>query len=118
MENIVLKSYNKVHNIEQNWYSIGSIKLPYPINPSVAMCFISIEVIVLIIDNLFKTEIPGIIKFVIIPYLITRKIKETKKDSKTLINYYKSYIPFKIREKIEYERFNTIQKISKIEFFY
>ena len=100
MEEIILKSYNKVHTVEQNWYSIGSIKLPTPINPSVALCFFSLAASILLIDQLVKLSIPEIIKFGIIPYLITRRIKENKKDGKSLIKYYKSYIPFRFTERI------------------
>ena len=118
MEEIILRSYNKVHTVEQNWYSIGSIKLPAPINPSVAICFFSLSVSILLIDQLAKIPIPGMIKFGIIPYLITRRIKENKKDGKSLIKYYKSYIPFRFKEKIQYERFKPIEKIGKIKFFH
>ena len=107
-----------MHTIEQNWYSIGSIKLPTPVNPSIAICFLSLSGSILLIDQLVNLSIPGMIKFGIIPYLITRRIKEHKKDGKSLIKYYISYIPFKFREKIQYERFKPIQKVNKIKFFY
>lgn len=118
MEDIVLKSYNKVLTIEQNWYSIGSIKLPAAINPAVALSFIVIAGCILLVNKIITIPLPEVVKFFIIPYLITRNIKESKKDGKNLLKYYISYIPFKLKEKIEYERFKSVKKVEKVKFFY
>lgn len=118
MNDIVLKSYNKVHNVEQNWYSVGSIKLPTPINPIIALSFIVVAGIMLVIDKIINIPLPEIVKFCIIPYLITKNIKESKKDGKSLLRYYISYIPFKLRKNIEYERFKSVEKLKEIKFLY
>lgn len=118
MEDIILKNYNKVHNVEQNWYSVGSIKLPAAVNPTVAGCFILVAGCILLINKIINIPLPEIVKFCIIPYLITRNIKESKKDGKSLLRYYKSYIPFKLREKVEYERFKPVEKLKEVKFFY
>lgn len=118
MDDIVLKNYNKVHTVEQNWYSVGSIKLPAPVNPTLAGSFILIAGIILLINRTITIPLPEIVKFVIIPYLVTRNIKESKKDGKKLLKYYISYIPFKLREKVEYERFKPVEKMKEVKFFY
>jgi hypothetical protein len=118
MEDIVLKNYNKVHTVEQNWYSVGSIKLPAPVNPMIAGSFILIAGTILLINRIVNIPLPEIVKFAIIPYLITRNIKESKKDGKNLLKYYISYIPFKLKEKVEYERFKQVDKIEEVKFFY
>lgn len=117
MEDIVLKNYNKVHTVEQNWYSVGSIKLPAPVNPMIAGSFILIAGTILLINRIVNIPLPEIVKFAIIPYLITRNIKESKKDGKNLLKYYISYIPFKLKEKVEYERFKQVDKIEEVKFF-
>lgn len=119
MEDIVLKSYNKVHTVEQNWYSLGSIKLPGPVNPIIAGSFLVLAGFILLIDKkIISIPLPEVIKFCIIPYLITRNIKESKKDGKNLFKYYMAYIPFKLKEKVAYERFKPVEDMKEIKFFY
>lgn len=118
MDDIVLKSYNKVLTVEQNWYSIGSIKLPVAINPAVGFSFLVILGCILLINKIITIPLPEVVKFFIIPYLITKNIKESKKDGKNLLKYYIAFIPFKIKEKVEYERFKPIKKVKEVKFFY
>ena len=73
---------------------------------------------VILIDKMLNLPLPEIVKFCIIPYLVTKNIKESKKDGKNLLRYYIAYIPFKLREKVEYERFKVVENIKEVKFFY
>ena len=117
---ITIINYNKIYEVEPKMYSLGNIKfytlLP-PIPIYTALVFISTLVIIVILNLIIPIPLPGTIKFLLVPYLVTKKIRVTKKDGKNIGRYLKSHIPYLLTKNKTYERFKPTEKIKLIRFF-
>lgn len=113
----VLISYNKIYTLDQKLYSVGNIKLPQPVQMHTAIAFLITVIVVFIVTAMIPIPIPGAIKYLVIPYLLAKKITVSRRDGKSLYKYYIGYIPFLLEKKIEIERFNECEKVKKIQFF-
>ena len=71
----------------------------------------------MILNLIIPIPLPGTIKFLLVPYLVTKKIRVTKKDGKNIGRYLKSHIPYLLTKNKTYERFKPTEKIKLIRFF-
>lgn len=106
---ITLYSYSKVWRVEKKIYAFGNIILPCPIGIYDLLYFIIFAFIMTIFGNLIPiiTEVPIIIRLVIVPYFAGRFVQKKKLDGKNPIKYFFGYIKYVFVDKGTYiERFN------------
>ena len=112
--NIKIRYYNKVYTIEPKIYKFWNVKSPVgPIETVPAMIFLG----TMFIMYLIPIPLVGSIKYIGIPYLVTRLLRKTKKDGKTLFKYYLGYIEYLIIKNKVLERFKISNEIKEIQFF-
>lgn len=113
----IIISYNKIYSLEPKLYSIGNFKLPQPIQMYTAVAFVISLLVIFIITKIIPIPIPGAIKYLLLPYLLAKKVTISKKDGKNLYKYYVGYIPYILKKRMELERFKPCENIKEIQFF-
>ncbi len=119
MQNKILVSYNKIYEIEEKVYNIGSLKLPRPMPLYTVLATVTTAVIIFLISSIFSfiTIVPGIIRYAVIPVVVGRTVTVSRKDGKNLFRYYAAYIPYLFTKNITIERFKECDDIEEIQFF-
>lgn len=88
-QKIKLYSYSKVWNTENKIYSIQNFVLPAPINPYEALYFILVMGFIFILGKIIPPiqTLPGVVTYIVFPYLITTYLRKKKLDGKNPIKY-------------------------------
>ncbi len=114
---IIINSYSKVWNIEQKIYAFFNFVLPAPILPMELLYFTGVFSVFFILSKFifFISVLPTLIKYVIIPYLITRFLVRKKVDGKNPIAFFIDYCLFLLNYN-EYIEKMAIHKWKKEEY--
>lgn len=117
-DRIVLRSYNKINNIEKTIYTIQNWKLPIPINLYAAIYFIIFFLVMFLIKRIlpFLNVIPSIIRYVMMPYFISKYMRQKKLDGKKPWKYAVDYIIYLFNRNNTYERFKMAKMPKEIRF--
>lgn len=93
-------SYSKVWKVENKIYAIQNVQLPVPISPNQAIYFSAVVGILWIIGHVFPVlaTIPFAIKYVIIPFLVSKFLLTKKMDGKNPVKYLLGVIRFVFME--------------------
>lgn len=93
-------SYSKVWKVENKIYAIQNVQLPVPISPNQAIYFSAVVGILWITGRVFPVliTIPFAIKYVIIPYLVSKFLLTKKMDGKNPVKYILGIIRFVFME--------------------
>lgn len=88
-KSVTIYSYTKVWKVDKKVYSISNVKLPIPINPYELLSYIGVALIMVFLGKIlpFVTHIPAILRYVMLPYLITRCMTRLKLDGKNPVKY-------------------------------
>ncbi|MFT8349199.1 TcpE family conjugal transfer membrane protein [Clostridium saccharoperbutylacetonicum] len=113
----IIISYNKIYLLEPKVYVIGNVRLPQPVPIYTAVAFAVSLLIIFVLTKIIPIPIPGAIKYLLLPYLLAKKVTISKKDGKNILKYYAGYISYLIQKKMQFERFKEVEQIKKIEFF-
>lgn len=95
-DKVILRTYNRVWKYERKIYTLDTVRLPVPINPSDAIYFILGLLITIMLIKLmpFLNAIPFILRYTILPYGIMKFLTKKKFDGKLPHMFLKSYIEF------------------------
>ena len=117
IENLVLRTYNKMWKFERKIYAIDDIKLPIPINPDEAAYFVIGILLTLGILKLFPflNKVPFIIRYIAIPYGLMKFLTKKKFDGKLPHKFLLGYIQFILSAK-RVARFQDAQRYKKVRF--
>lgn len=98
---VSLYSYIKVWRVEKKIYSFQNFKLPIAINPYDFLSFLGTAVVILIIGRIFPgfTVIPTVIRFIFIPYGISKYLMKKKLDGKNPLKYLFGCVRYLFTEK-------------------
>lgn len=112
----ILRPYNKFWKTPFRSYSIDSIKLFVPVNPWELLYFLCGIIICIFLGKLVELtgyEIPAVIEYVVLPYLIMKFLANVKLDGKIPHKFFWDYFVYLVSPK-EMERFSYIgrQKLS------
>jgi len=103
-----------MNNVEKKIYTIQNFKLPIPVNLYAAIYFFIFALLMLFIGRLlpFLSIIPPILKYVLVPYIISKYMRQKKLDGKKPWKYAFDYIIYMCTKDNIYERFKK-EKIPK-----
>lgn len=116
---IRISSYNKVWKIENRIYAIQNIALPVPVKPREVLYFFVIFAIMLLLNLLIPgiRYVPTILKFVVVPFLLSQFLLKKKLDGKMPQKYLYSWLIYIFTKNQYIERFKEIpdNKDNKIK---
>ncbi len=106
---IILYSYRKVWFVEKKIYAIQNIVLPVPVNPYELLEFIIAAGVMLFLCRLIPAleNVPSMIRYVIIPYIIVKYLMKLKLDGKNPVKYFISLVPYLITKGFYVEHFQS-----------
>lgn len=89
-KSVTIYSYTKVWKVDKKVYSISNIALPFPINPYELLSYIGVALIMTFLGKvfLFVAHIPAVLRYVMLPYLITSCLNRMKLDGKNPVKYF------------------------------
>lgn len=87
---VTIYSYTKVWRVEKKIYSFSNIKLPIPINPYDLLAYGVVVIVVLLLGKIFPVinQIPAILRYIALPYLIATYVMKVKLDGKNPFKYF------------------------------
>ncbi|WP_026884249.1 TcpE family conjugal transfer membrane protein [Clostridium akagii] len=117
-DRIILRSYNKMNNIEKKIYTIQNFKLPIPVNLYASIYFFIFVLLMLLIGRIlpFLSIIPPILKYVLVPYIISKYMRQKKLDGKKPWKYAIDYTIYRFTKNNVYERFKQGKIPKEIRF--
>lgn len=103
-ERIKIYSYGKVWRIERKIYSLGNITLPFAVNPSEALSFFGALIVISLLIKIISplAALPAVIRFFLLPYIITRYLMKKKLDGKNPVMYLAGLLGYWITESNTY----------------
>jgi hypothetical protein len=116
-DEIILRTYNSVWKIDRKIYSIEGLKLLFPVSINEVVYFgISIIISILLIKFVpFFDKLNFVIKFIVVPFGLTKLLTTVKLDGKLPHKFMYDYIVF-IASPKQYCRFKPIDSYKKIKF--
>ena len=117
-KNITLYSYRKVWKVEKKIYALQNIVLPVPVNPYEVLEFIAVVVVVLILSNIFPflQNVPPVLRYGAIPFLVVKYLMKLKLDGKNPIKYFMGLIPYLFTRNLYQEHFAShVDRKEKIK---
>ncbi len=86
---VTLYSYSKVWTVEKKVYSLFDMILPAPINPYTIVVFIFVLLGFMGLERLlpFLSNIPVILRYLVLPYLSAQYLMKKKLDGKNPLKY-------------------------------
>lgn len=86
---VIIYSYRKVWKVKKKIHSFNNIKLPAPVDPMDLVSFGGSALLILLLSNVFPpfAKIPGIIRFLVFPYLSSKILFNLKPDGKNTLKY-------------------------------
>ncbi|MEN8906293.1 MAG: TcpE family conjugal transfer membrane protein [Clostridiales bacterium] len=110
MKKIVLRTYDKLWKMPFKIYSIDNLRLIIPLCPWDVIVFsLSVFLMILISKILFFIKIPFVIKYIIVPWIVTKMAATVKLDGKKPYKYFFDMICFYFIPK-EYEKFKAVKR--------
>lgn len=108
-QRVRIYAYNKVWNVENKIYAIQNIILPAPISPQEFLYFMITAGITFLLGSLIPAVagIPFILRFLVIPYLITQFLTKKKLDGKKPQKYLMDYVKYAFSRNEYLERLQT-----------
>ena len=122
-EKIKIYSYQKVWKVEKKVYAIMNLILPMPINPVEAASFLGAAIGIAICAKLlpFIAWIPGSVRYLRLPYMITRYMMKKKRDGKNPFLFLVGYMHYLLQIKGTYlegwVRHRNTCRIKKIDWY-
>lgn len=111
MSKVEINSYQKLWKYENKIYKLGNLRMPFPINAYDALYFIGTLGVVILLRNIWPiSAMNEVLKYGLIPYLISRYLRKVKFDGKTPIAFVRDFIPYFITKNQHYQFFQSIQK--------
>ncbi len=109
---IYINAYNNAWNVEKKIYAIQNFRLPVPVSLIEAVYFVLIVAIIVILGTIFKgfTKIPSILRFIVLPYFLTKFLVRKKLDGKSPQKYFITWLKYVIKKNIYIERFSEVNK--------
>ncbi len=101
---IKLYSYTKFWKTEKKIYSIQNFVLPVPVNPYDVLSFANVMLVMRILSGFLPTfaKIPFMVKYGIIPFVMSNYIMKMKLDGKNPIKYFGGIIRYLLTERKRY----------------
>lgn len=93
-QKVRLYSYSKVWNTENKIYSFQNLVLPAPVSPNEVLYFILIMGVIFVLSRIFTLlqTVPGVVTYIVFPYIITTYLRKKKLDGKNPIKYLIGYV--------------------------
>lgn len=109
MSRIMIRSHNKAWQIENRVYALGNWKLPMPISPKAMFFFIAATLLMRGLSTIFDTitTIPGVLRYVIIPYAAAHFFLKIKLDGKAPHKYFAAWLRWLASRSQYVERFGS-----------
>lgn len=87
---VTIYSYAKVWKVEKKIYSFSNLKLPIPINPYDMLYYVGVALGVMLLGKIFPfiNLIPGMLRYLALPYLIATVITKVKLDGKNPLKFF------------------------------
>ena len=110
MEKILIRSYRQAWQIENKIYAYGNIKFPIPIQPKAILYWVMIFLVTWLLSLMVPIlqEIPMILKYLILPVVLTQFFLKMKLDGKKPHRYFLAWLSHLIHQTHYIERFNSI----------
>lgn len=105
---VTLYSYSKVWNVEKKVYALFDVILPAPINPYTIVVFILVLLVFMGLERLipFLSNIPVILRYMVLPYLSAQYLMKKKLDGKNPLKFVLGIMLYLVTEHSFYiERF-------------
>lgn len=104
-----IRAYNKVWQIENRIYGILNYVLPVPIRPREAGYFMVLAGVLYLLGALIPalTYLPSVLRFLILPILLTRFFARKKLDGKPPQRYFLCWLRYQWTRGDYLERFQT-----------
>lgn len=117
-DKIILRSYNKINNIEKKIYTIQNFKLPIPVNIYATLYYAVVVIIIFCIGRIIPvlSFLPPMLRYLLLPYFISKYLRQKKLDGKKPWKYFIDYVIFIFNRKIVYERFKKVEMPRQIKF--
>ncbi len=113
---IILRTYGSVWKFERTIYSVEGIKLLVPVKPNeVLYFFVSIIIVVLLSKIPFISNVPAVLRYLIVPFFLTKFFTKQKLDGKLPHKFFVDFLVYKFSAK-KIEKFRAIQEQRKTKF--
>lgn len=89
-------SYQKVWKIEKKIYSVQNITLPLPVNPYDFLEFLAVVLLMNLLNRFipFLWQVPSVLKYLLLPFVIVRYLMKLKLDGKNPVRYMAGLVPW------------------------
>lgn len=114
---IQIYSYQKVWNFEKKIYSFQNLNLPVPVNPYSILYVLGIALFFFVLGKIIPiiTVVPAVLRFVMIPYIISNYLMKKKLDGKKPLKFFVGYVRYLFYDKRHFmERFSMHRDSKKI----
>lgn len=109
---ITLYSYRKVWVVEKKIYSFQNVVLPFPVNLYEILEFSIVFGIVLVLGRIFPAiqNVPVVLRFAALPYIVVKYLMKLKLDGKNPVKYFWGLIPYLINKGCYMEHFKMYRE--------
>jgi len=115
-KSIILRTYGSVWKFERTIYSVEGIKLLVPVKPNeVLYFFVSIIIVVLLSNIPFVSSIPAVLRYLIMPFFLTKFFTKQKLDGKLPHKFFIDFLIYKFSAK-KIEKFRAVEQARKTKF--
>ncbi|MGV8149586.1 MAG: TcpE family conjugal transfer membrane protein [Alkaliphilus sp.] len=113
---IILRTYGSVWKFERQIYSVEKIKLLVPVKPNeVLYFFVSIIIVMLLSKIPLVSNIPAVLRYLIIPFFSTKFFTKQKLDGKLPHKFFIDFLVYSFSAK-KIEKFKAIDQARKTRF--